>query len=130
MDDAKYGYFKLNSNLSVLNTVTLLTANWNTGIITDFQYCKLYKVGKIGLFSLAFECKALQPWKDYKLCDITNTGFSFAHDTVGLVNDQNDDSVVTIECATAHPKSIYLRTFEKTHSVTWYRGFVLTLCSN
>ncbi|NBH28293.1 hypothetical protein D3Z60_21625 [Lachnospiraceae bacterium] len=121
---------QINRNLSAMNAFTLLTATWNTGIITNHQYCGLYKIGKIGLFSLAFECKALKPWTNYKLCDITSAGFSFAHDTVGLVNDQNDDSAVTIECTLEHPKSIYLRTFEKTHSVTWYRGFVLVLCTN
>lgn len=108
----------------------MLTVTWNTGIVTNHQYCKLYKIGKIGLFSLAFECKALQPWKDYKLCDITNAGFSFAHDTQGILSDQNDDSAVTIECTIAHPKSIYLRTFEKAHTLTWYRGFILALCTN
>ncbi len=121
---------QINSNLSVLNTATLLTVTWNTGIVINHQYCKLYKIGKIGLFSLAFECKALQPWKDYKLCDITNAGFSFAHDTQGILSDQNDDSAVTIECTIAHPKSIYLRTFEKAHTLTWYRGFILALCTN
>ena len=121
---------QINSNLSAMNAFTLLTATWNTGIITNHQYCGLYKIGKMALLNIAIECKAIQPWKDYKLCDITNAGFSFAHDVQAILGDQNNDSVVTIVCGVEHPKSIYLKTFETAHTLTWYRGFILVPCTN
>ena len=86
-------------------------------------------MGNLAIFNFALECKAMEAWKDYKLCDITTAGFNFVHDVQAVLGDQNDDTVITIVCGVDRPKSIYIKTLEKAHAVTWYRGFIVVPCT-
>ena len=93
------------------------------------QYSAFFRLGNLAILNFAFECKAVTDWNEYKLCDITSANFGFTKDAYSLANDQNDDTAITIQCGPSRPKSVYLKTYGKAHTQTWYRGFMIVLCN-